>query len=143
MIQQVMLSGNLKRGIPIIFQKEDVCRVLAHIETCQYTGLTVYADGNFLTIYEGKPSLIEASRIAYANTTRYDEITTLISHPIETRHFSKFNIGLRHADAGKGVEDMEECFIIKENILNDFLPHTLSVEFKTLLKTFWQVNNLS
>lgn len=142
MIHQVMMSGSLKKGVPTRIQKEDVERIFNHIDACHYTGQTVYIDGNFLTIYEGKLSLIEASRIAYDDTPRYDKIMPLLSRPIKTRSFSGFRIGLRSEDAVPEVFGMEHCFELQAETFQEALPDSLPKDFRALLKTFARVNNL-
>lgn len=137
-----MLSGNLKRGIPTLINKYDILRILTHVNSCGYTGLILYADGNFTSVYEGKLGLIDATRVAYTNTPRYDTIVKLITHPVKTRNFSKFRIGLCGRDTDQDVRTMDECFVINPENLQEAIPNDLSIEFKTLLKTFARVNNI-
>lgn len=142
MIHQVMMSGSLKKGVPTHIKKDDVERIFTHVETCNYTGQTLYIDGNFLTIYEGKLSLIEASRIAYDNTPRYDKIMPLLKRPVKSRSFSGFKIGLRAQDANSEVFRIENCFQLTADTFQKALPSTLSNDFLALLKTFARVNDL-
>lgn len=137
-----MMSGSLKKGVPTHIQKQDIKRILNHIDICHYTGRTLYIDGNFLIIYEGKLSLIEASRIAYDGTPRYDKIIRLLNRPIKTRSFSDFRIGLRRQDATPDVFDMKQCFELQATTFQEALPDSLPKDFIALLKTFARVNNL-
>lgn len=142
MIHQVMMSGSLKKGVPKIFQQNDIERIFQHVSDFKYTGLTLYTDGTYTTIYEGKLSLIEASILAYTDTPRYDNIMKLYSHPIEARSFHDFRIGLRGQDAGDGVLDMENCFGLQAETFKEALPGNLPKEFVALFKSFARVNNL-
>jgi len=142
MIHQVMMSGSLKKGVPKTFQMHDIKRIFQHVSDFQYTGLTLYTDGSYTTIYEGKLSLIEASILAYTDTPRYDNIMKLYSRAVEARSFQDFRIGLRGQDAGGGVLAMENCFGLQAETFKDAIPKTLPKEFVALFKSFARVNNL-
>ncbi|RKQ71772.1 hypothetical protein DES40_1102 [Litorimonas taeanensis] len=142
MIHQVMHSGNIKSHNSALVTKDDVQRILNHVNERHFTGLTLYSDGSFLTLYEGDRDLIEESRLQYDNTDRYSKISTLFSRPVEKALFSDFKIGLGRYDTIENIESLKSCFRLCPESLELVIPDALPNEFKVLTRTFARVNNL-
>jgi hypothetical protein len=142
MIHQVMLQGHIHSSVSPIISRDDIQRIFTHVEEKEFTGLTIYVDGSFLTLYEGDKASIEHSRAIYANTARYSNILTLFSNPIEKRDFADFRIGLGRNDCDQNVMDLPNCFCLGHQSLNSVFPASFPNEFQILIRTFARVNNL-
>lgn len=142
MIHQVMLSGNIKSQNSAVINQEDIQRILEHVRSRKYTGLTLYSQGSFLTLYEGDKDLIENSRQQYNDTDRYSNITTMFSRKIKERSFPNFRIGLGRYDTSENIEALDGCFQLSPEVLDRISPASLPNEFKVLTLTFARVNNL-
>ncbi len=139
MIHQVMLSGNIKSGMPFSLY-ETVLRVFEHVDSQGYNGFTLYSDGSFLTLYEGQKDAIEASCDRYDNTDVYSNIITLFSRPVDNPEFNKFQLGLGRFDYSAQFESIPRCFNISQTSLDNIFPENLPQEFQVLIRTFSRVN---
>ncbi len=143
MIHQVMFSGNVKKGNSPIIYTDDAQRVCGHAKDYGYTGFTVYIDGNYTTLYEGDLNSIQKSIDYYADSERYSKIITMISRPVETRDFIDFKLCLRKIDCKKVIGNVKNCFALTPEHFNEILSKTRPPEYKSLLKTFARVNNMT
>lgn len=142
MLHQVMFSGNVKKGNSPIISRDDAERVCDHAKACDYTGFTLYVDGNYITLYEGTLDKIQKSIDYYSDSMRYSKIMTMISRPVEQREFKDFTLCLRHIDSADAIRHVKNCQLLTSDISKRILPKSTPKEYKSLLKTFARVNNL-
>lgn len=142
MIHQVMLSGNMKTDVFTSLGQDDVQRIYDHVIGQGFTGMVIYTDGSFLTLYEGDKDAIERSRATYANTERYSNIITMLSRPIEKREFTDYKIGVGRQDFSEELRRLPYCFCLGHGALNNVFPASFPNEFQILIRTFARVNNL-
>lgn len=143
MLHQVMFSGNIKKGNSPIVKRDHAQRIVDHASQNGYNGFTVYIDGNYLTLYEGQIELIQKSIEYYADSKFYSKIMTMISRPVETHAFSGFKLCLRKIDSEDVIDIVDDCVTLTSDFFKTVLPRTTPTEYKTLLKTFARVNNMS
>ncbi len=143
MLHQVIFSGNIKKGNSPIISQDDAQRVCGHAAECDYTGFTVYIDGNYITLYEGNKDNIQKSIDYYANSKRYSKIITMLSRPVSQRDFPDFKLGLRKIDCKNVFGKVEHCFLLTPECFAAILPKSFPQDYKTLLRTFARVNNMA
>ncbi|RKQ71773.1 hypothetical protein DES40_1103 [Litorimonas taeanensis] len=142
MIHQVMHSGNIKTGKSTVINRDYIRLIISDTKQQGFTGLTLYLDGSFLTLYEGDIHTLELARQRYTNSSLYSNITTMFSRQIEKRAFSTYRLGLGRLDTSESIESLNGCFHLTAETLDDVIPSSIPNEFKILARTFARVNQI-
>jgi hypothetical protein len=142
MLHQVMLTGNIKKGNSPIIKQDHAQRIVDHAFERSYKGFTVYIDGNYTTLYEGKLEQIEKTIAYYADSETYSKITTMVSRPVENHMFEDFHLYLRNIDCDNVIGTVANCVTLTPDYFQNLMPENMRPEYKSLLKTFARVNNM-
>ena len=98
MISQLFLSGHLGRGEDLTPTPDDAHWTTELCAKHDVTGLTIYSDGDFLSILEGNPDATMAVMEGIGQDPRIEAVNIVLNEEKPAREFSQFSIGFRGVD---------------------------------------------
>lgn len=108
----------------------DICR------SCGATGLTLFADGVFLSAIEGDRAATQTVLNVITEHPRLTHCEILMDKALSKRHFDCYHIGFLRADFSA---DVPNAFAITEDKVSGFIA-AATPEVQVLFKTFARIN---
>jgi len=137
-IHQIFFSGHVKKGANKAAVAADAEMACGLSEIHNVTGLTLFSDGTFITVIEGKEQDTMAVFETIKADKRFAQMQVIVSSSRSTEEFKDYKIGFRDNDFSDSVP---QSFRITAKSFKDALPPNPSAEFKILIRTFLRVNN--
>lgn len=136
---QVVLSGYVIKNIPKVLEPETVTRLNDYCVEHGITGLKLYTDGSFMSIFEGSEAAIRELINRYNKNQRISGVTILFEGFNDQAAFSDFKIGFRE-DEGPALTP--SSFSLDANSFEKVMPPRADLWVKSLTNAFARINNV-
>lgn len=136
MIHQLIYSGNVVRHDirpPVL---ADAQLAISLCQTQNVNGLTLFADGVFLTVLEGKKPMVDGVMDRIDDHPRLTQTQILLSDVKAVGDFQGYNIGFLRRDFSA---QLPEAFLITKDAVTDLLER-VSPDVAVMVRTFIRIN---
>ena len=140
MINQIFFSGSVHRLANKIAVADDAAMAVALCKDYNLTGLTLFTDGTFMSVLEGRECDTLTVFKLVKDDPRFTHTNVVMEHGRERAEFTSYRIGFKDADFSNEVPS---AFKLESATFAQALPQNPSPALRILTQTFARVNGFS
>lgn len=139
MAHQLVFSGSVRAELTDSPKLSDAIIARDTFRKFDLKGRTLFVDGSFLAIIEGKEANLYAALDSAKQNRELSNLTVLLKRETAAPEFDKIRLGFSNVDFS---EDIQEAFLLSSETVFQNMPHPPSRDMKVMIQTFLKVNNL-